>query len=81
MITKIICSDIDGTLLNKERELSDRTIKVIKDNSETPFILISSRMPKAMVHLQRELDITHLPLIAYNGGLVIDNKDILLNVH
>jgi len=77
MITKIICSDIDGTLLNKERELSDRTIKVIKDNSETPFILISSRMPKAMVHLQRELDITHLPLIAYNGGLVIDNKDIL----
>ena len=77
MKTKLICSDIDGTLLNKERELSERTITAIKSNSHFPFILISSRMPKAMVHLQEELSISHLPLIAYNGGLILDNNKVL----
>lgn len=74
---KLICSDIDGTLLNKNRELSDKTIGAIKDLSPTPFILISSRMPQAMEHLQMELDIRHLPLICYNGGLVIDGDRVI----
>ncbi|MEL4454889.1 Cof-type HAD-IIB family hydrolase [Lutimonas vermicola] len=77
MQTKLICSDIDGTLLNKDRELSEKSIEVIKDLSPIPFILISSRMPQAMQHLQQELDITHLPLICYNGGLIIDGDDVL----
>ncbi len=69
---KLICSDIDGTLLNKERQLSNRTIKTIKNlDPKIPVILISSRMPKAMRHLQYELDIQEQPLIAYNGGLVL----------
>ncbi len=77
MQIKLICSDIDGTLLNIDRELSAKTIVQIKQLSPTPFILISSRMPKAMLHLQKELDIEHLPMIAYNGGLILaDNKII-----
>lgn len=70
---KIIFSDIDGTLLNAERDLSDFTIHTIKklNKSHIPFILISSRMPAAMRHLQQKMDITHLPLISYNGGLII----------
>lgn len=77
MQTKLICSDIDGTLLNKDRELSARTILAIKNISPIPFILISSRMPIAMLHLQKELNITHLPMIAYNGGLIIDQNKVL----
>ena len=77
MQTKLICSDIDGTLLNKHRELSDKSISVIKDLKHLPFILISSRMPQAMQHLQKELDINGLPLIAYNGGLIIKGEEIL----
>ncbi len=77
MNTQLICSDIDGTLLNKDRELSKKTIFEIKRLSHIPFILISSRMPQAMVHLQQQLNNTHLPLIAYNGGLIIDNGTIL----
>ncbi len=77
MKPKLICSDIDGTLLNKERELSTRTIAAIEKHQEIPFILISSRMPQAMVHLQKELNITHLPLIAYNGGLIVDGNNVL----
>ena len=77
MKIKLICSDIDGTLLNKERELSKRTIVAIKNIHHIPFILISSRMPQAMFHLQQELDSVHLPMIAYNGGLILDNNKVL----
>lgn len=69
---KIIFSDIDGTLLNAERDLSEFTIDTVKKlNGEIPFILISSRMPAAMRHLQNKMDIAHLPLISYNGGLIL----------
>ncbi|MFT4535928.1 MAG: Cof subfamily protein (haloacid dehalogenase superfamily) [Saprospiraceae bacterium] len=70
---KLVCSDIDGTLLNKDRQLSQRTIEVLKRIKDIiPLVLISSRMPKAMRHLQKELDILSHPLIAFNGGLVLD---------
>jgi len=77
MQVKLICSDIDGTLLNINRELSPKTIAVIKELSQIPFILISSRMPQAMQHLQGELNINHLPLIAYNGGLIMEGEEVL----
>jgi Cof subfamily protein (haloacid dehalogenase superfamily) len=85
MIWKLVCSDIDGTLLNSERQLSKRTIYILKKvKDEIPVVLISSRMPKAMRHLQEELDVITHPLIAYNGGLVIDytnsEAEILLSI-
>ncbi|TPN85441.1 Cof-type HAD-IIB family hydrolase [Aquimarina algicola] len=73
---RIIFSDIDGTLLNSERELSESTIfeiKRIKD--KIPVVLVSSRMPSAMTHLQEELDIKKQPLICYNGGLILVNQE------
>lgn len=77
MQIKLICSDIDGTLLNKDRELSQKTIREIKRVASIPFILISSRMPKAMTHLQKELENEHLPLIAYNGGLILVDGNVI----
>lgn len=75
---KIVFSDIDGTLLNKDRELSPATIKAIKRlKNKIPFILISARMPAAMRHLQQELEIGNLPIIAYNGGLIIVNGETM----
>ncbi len=68
---KAVCSDIDGTLLNSERDLSDRLKRVISKLPEDfPVILASSRMPKAMNHLLRDLGRENNPLISYNGGLV-----------
>jgi len=70
---KLICSDIDGTLLDKDRQLSDRTkAAILNVKDDVPFVLISSRMPRAMTHLQAEVGISRHPLIAYNGGLVLD---------
>jgi len=37
MQTQLICSDIDGTLLNKDRALSQKTISVIIEMAEYSF--------------------------------------------
>ena len=72
MNIKAICTDIDGTLLNADRQLSARTIAAIQGiRDRMPVILASSRMPSAMFHLQRELGIERHPLICYNGGYVL----------
>ncbi|HSP10898.1 MAG TPA: Cof-type HAD-IIB family hydrolase [Salegentibacter sp.] len=75
---KIIFSDIDGTLLNKERALSPATIETFKHLKEKlPIVLISARMPAAMRHLQQDLEIEDQPIISYNGGLIlVDGKTI-----
>lgn len=67
MEIRAICTDIDGTLLDSQRQLSLRTISVIS-SLNIPVILASSRMPSAIRHLQRELNIFDHPLICYNGG-------------
>lgn len=80
MNIKAICSDIDGTLLNSERDLSPRLKAIIRQfPKEFPVILASSRMPDAMRHLLRDLDKPTEPLIAYNGGFVLDNRGNVLD--
>jgi len=74
---QLVCTDIDGTLLNKDRELSELTIAQVKRIAPIPFVLISSRMPKGMRHLQHQFGNISTPLIAYNGGLVLDGDKIL----
>ncbi|WP_215223289.1 Cof-type HAD-IIB family hydrolase [Echinicola shivajiensis] len=78
MNIKALCTDIDGTFLNKNREISERTISAIKQLPEDfPVILASSRMPSAMRHLQTDLDRLQNPMICYNGGYIIhfDGKE------
>jgi Cof subfamily protein (haloacid dehalogenase superfamily) len=73
---KVICTDIDGTLLNPERELSKRTIDIIRSiKDDVAVVLASSRMPAAMRHLQESLDIGDQPLICYNGGYIISQTE------
>lgn len=77
---KLICSDIDGTLLDKNRALSTRTLAEMHRLCEHyPIILISSRMPKSMRQLQTQLNSEHYPLIAYNGSLIIDGNSTLFS--
>ena len=79
MSLKIAFTDIDGTLLNKDRVpsslLKEEVARISK--LKVPFVLISSRMPSAMFHIQQDLGIEDIPLICYNGGLVlVDGKPI-----
>jgi Cof subfamily protein (haloacid dehalogenase superfamily) len=74
MQIRALCTDIDGTLLDNRRQLSNRTINAIRSVADRmPVILASSRMPAAMKHLQAELAILDHPLVCYNGGYVIQS--------
>jgi Cof subfamily protein (haloacid dehalogenase superfamily) len=77
---KAICSDIDGTLLNSDRNLSPRLKSIISQFPlELPLILASSRMPDAIRHLLHDFQRPLQPLIAYNGGFVLDKTGNVLD--
>ena len=78
---KLICTDIDGTLLNADRWLSEETVSAFT-KANIPTILASSRMPSALTYIQEGLNITGSPLIAYNGGLIIGRETkVLRSIH
>ncbi|MEB8330461.1 Cof-type HAD-IIB family hydrolase [Flavobacteriaceae bacterium KMM 6897] len=72
---KILCSDLDGTLLTSKSNVSDYTITEIQRiKNAIKIILVSARMPKSMTYLQRNLGIEDQPIICYNGALILDGK-------
>ncbi|MGI4751745.1 MAG: Cof-type HAD-IIB family hydrolase [Janthinobacterium lividum] len=74
MSIKLICTDVDGTLLNKQREVDQHTIKTVAQlDPGIRFVLASSRMPKALYHIQNTLQISQMPLICYNGALILSS--------
>jgi len=79
----VFCSDIDGTLLNAERTLSSRTIAAVRNLTAAghTFVLCSSRMPTSMRILEALYDGGGVPLIAYNGGIVLrSDSSVALDV-
>ena len=80
MSYKILFSDIDGTLLDAERTLSQKTTKILSElRNRLPIVLVSSRMPVQMYYLQEKAGILGMPLIAYNGALVLDKGGAVLH--
>ncbi|SNZ02098.1 Cof-type HAD-IIB family hydrolase [Flagellimonas pacifica] len=68
---KILCSDLDGTLLSTKNDVSEFTISEIhRIKEQMRIILVSARMPKSMVYLQKRMGIEQNPIICYNGALV-----------
>lgn len=77
---KILCSDLDGTLLSTKNDVSDFTISEIKRiKAALKIILVSARMPQAMTYLQDRLHIADQPIVCYNGALVIDGTKELFS--
>lgn len=72
---KIVCSDLDGTLLSTKSDVSEFTISEIERIREAMrIILVSARMPQSMTYLQERLGIEEQPIICYNGALVLDGS-------
>lgn len=70
---RIIFSDVDGTILNDDKDVSAETIAITNKLFETEqiqTILISARMPAAIAPLSKKL-CPNAPLIAYNGALIL----------
>lgn len=79
---KMVCLDIDGTLLNSAHKITKNTkesIQKVVNEKQIPVVLVSARMPKGILFLQEELNIVQ-PIICYSGALICDNNRILSNI-
>lgn len=73
MAIKLIACDLDGTLLNYDGQISDRTKEIIKKAQEkgTKFCIATGRMFRSACQFAKILDIK-CPVISYNGALIKD---------
>lgn len=76
---KIIFSDIDGTLLTSNHEVSEKTVESLKRLKalNVPFVLVSARMPQGISKVMQKINIKS-PIVCYSGGLVLDEEGKIL---
>lgn len=85
MNLKAIILDIDGTLVNSQKKISERTKKTLLDaqNNGIKLILASGRPIRGMLEVMHELEMDkhHGLVVAYNGASVMDceSKEIVFN--
>lgn len=68
-------SDLDGTLLNSEHKLSDRTTHLLNQLIEEGvlFTVATARTPATVVPLLKDINL-NLPIVVMNGSFVYDIK-------
>jgi len=85
MNLKAIILDIDGTLMNSQRKISERTKNALLEaqNRGIKLILASGRPIRGMLDVMHELEMDkhHGLVVAYNGASVMDceSKEIVFN--
>lgn len=79
MNVKIVFSDVDGTFLTDDHQVTDRTEYAVDRllNQKIPFVLVSARMPEAIYPITDKLGI-RIPIISYSGGLVLTETENVL---
>lgn len=72
---RLICTDIDGTLLNSSHEVSPRTRSALTelDRLGIPVVPTTARPPRSIRRLLGHLGMKG-PVIAYNGALAFDPR-------
>lgn len=70
---RLFVSDLDGTLLNKEAQLSDETVAIINEGLECGmnFTISTARTPTTALKIIEKLNL-RLPVMMMNGVLVYD---------
>lgn len=79
---KLIAVDMDGTLLNDEKEITPLTIKAIKEATKKGVIFTIST-GRSIKGVEKYNKILHLssPIITYNGASIVkaDTKEVLFS--
>ena len=72
MSVRFVISDVDGTLVNREKKLTEPTIEAVArlQAAGIPFTIISARPPSGIAFLVEALKPTG-PIAAFNGGTII----------
>lgn len=80
MISRIIFSDIDGTLLNSSNKITEATKQAVAKAAEIGIkvVPVSARMPQGVEPISRELEIDDTA-VYYGGAMVVDNGVCVLN--
>lgn len=73
MSIQLVVSDIDGTILDDHQRIGERLVAAAKalDSRGISFVLASARAPMGMAGIAEELGLSHHPLAAYNGALIL----------
>jgi Cof subfamily protein (haloacid dehalogenase superfamily) len=80
---KLICCDLDGTLLNSKKEITEENKKAIKEftNRGGHFVIATGRPLMGVYNIIKELGLTKKTdtTITYNGGVIMknNNKEII----
>lgn len=77
MNTKIFFADLDGTLLNKQKQITPLTYQTLKEWTDKghKLVLCSGRALDSVIHVRETLglgDFSNMYLIGYNGGEIYD---------
>jgi len=70
---RLIATDLDGTLLDSQSELSERTVRAVSQTMEAgaKFVLASGRMSESTGAFAERLS-TNAPIIAFNGAVALN---------
>ena len=79
---KLLLADVDGTLVTKDKVLTERAQKAVHDLDAKgiKFALTSGRPPKGMAMLIGPLNIT-TPIAGFNGGLFVNADLSIIESH
>ena len=77
MNTKIFFADLDGTLLNDQKQITTLTYETLRNWTEKghKLVLCSGRALDSVIHVRETLglgDFSNMYLIGYNGGEIYD---------
>ena len=80
MTIRLVISDVDGTLVRKDKSLSPQVIAAVGRLREAgvPFTLISARPVSGVMPLVAPLGID-IPLAAFNGGIIFQPDGAVLS--
>ncbi|MBQ9989199.1 MAG: HAD family phosphatase [Clostridia bacterium] len=75
---KLLALDIDGTLLNSEKQITDRVRKAVRAAVDKGcFVLLATgRMYRAMYKINQSLGLT-MPCMVYGGGQIVKDGKII----
>ncbi len=79
---RLLLADVDGTLVTKEKKLTDRAVAAVKKMRAAgiEFAITSGRPPRGMQMLIEPLAIT-TPIAAFNGGLFVKSDLSIIAEH
>jgi hypothetical protein len=82
MSIAFVISDVDGTLVNKAKEVTDATVAAVArlEAAGLPFSLISARPASGILWIAEKLGLKG-PVAAFNGGTVLDADGSVIERH